>query len=147
MNFTVYNKTARTTVVPWRILGVNPPDLTFRGFYYKEGVRYIECGSDISATQLELDTTFVGRNKERMDLVDPDLIVLDIIATFGPYVKFLVEEIGGGEPLQLGQDDLVSAQGCYPQCELCKHKAPIKKREYCLYCLCWLLCQAQEVFT
>ena len=26
------------------------------------------------------------------------------------------------------EDDLVSAQGCYPQCAQCKHKVPVKKR-------------------
>ena len=31
--FTVYNKTSHKTSVPCRIRAVNPPDLTFRGFY------------------------------------------------------------------------------------------------------------------
>ena len=33
-------------LVPWQILSVNPPDVTFRGFYYLEGTRFIEGGSN-----------------------------------------------------------------------------------------------------
>lgn len=32
-----------------------------------------------------------------MDAVDSDLKVLDVTSVFGPYAKFLVEEIGGRE--------------------------------------------------
>ena len=101
LNFTVYSKTARKTLVPWRIHGVNPPDVTFGGFYYQEGTRFVD-GSH-SAAQLELHTTFVGSSKERMDLVDSELKVLDVIGVFGPYAKFLVEEIGDGEAMNEGE--------------------------------------------
>ena len=47
-----------------------------------------------SSTQLELHTTYVSSSKE---LLDPDLGVLEVISTFGPYAKLLVEDIGGGE--------------------------------------------------
>ena len=30
LNFTAYNRTACRTLVPWRVHGVNPPDITFR---------------------------------------------------------------------------------------------------------------------
>ena len=47
LNFTVYNKTSRKTSVPWHIHAVNPPDLTFRGFYHQEGARFIEVVSGL----------------------------------------------------------------------------------------------------
>ena len=97
LNFSVYNKSNHKTVVPWRIHGVSPPDVTFRGFYHHEASRFIAEGGSHSAAQLELHSTFVGTSKERIDLVDPNLNVLDVIGAFGPYTKFLVEEIGGGE--------------------------------------------------
>ena len=53
LNFCVYNKSNLKMVVPWRIHGVSPPDVTFRGFYYHEASRFIEGGSH-SAAQLEL---------------------------------------------------------------------------------------------
>lgn len=73
---------------------MNPPDITFRGFYHQDGTRYIESGS---CSQLELQTTYVGRSKDQLDVVDSDLKVLDVTSVFGPYAKFLVEEIGGGD--------------------------------------------------
>ena len=35
--------------------------------------------------------------KEKIDLVDSDLKVLDVVSVFGPYVKFVVAEIGREE--------------------------------------------------
>ena len=93
LNFTVYNRSDRRTLVPWRIHGVNPPDISFRGFYHNEATRFIEGGS--SASRLELQSTFVGASKESMDLVDSSLKAMDVISVFGPYTKFIVEEIGG----------------------------------------------------
>ena len=47
--------------------------------------------------RLELHSTFVGSSKDRLDAVDTDLKVLHVTSVFGPYAKFLVEEIGGRE--------------------------------------------------
>ena len=44
---------------------------------------------------LEFNSTFVGTSKERLDLVDSNLKAMDITIVFGPYVKYVVEEIGG----------------------------------------------------
>ena len=84
-NSTVYNKSVHKTLVPWRFHSVNPPDVTFREFYYQEGTRFVEGGSHF-ALQLQLHTTFVGSSKKLMDLVDSDLKVLDVTSVFGPYV-------------------------------------------------------------
>ena len=56
LNFTMYNKTSRKTSVPWHIHVVNPPDLTFRGFYHQEGARFIEDESH--SVPLELHSTY-----------------------------------------------------------------------------------------
>ena len=71
INFTVYDCTTSHMLLPWRIHAVNPPDITFRGFYYHEATRFIEGGP--VASWLELDSTFVGTSKERLDLVDSNL--------------------------------------------------------------------------
>ena len=98
LNFTVYHRTARKTLVPWRINKVTPPDVTFRGFYHEQGSRFVQGrSSGPSATLLELHATYVGSSKEQLDQVDPDLGVLEVIRTFGPYAKFLVEDAGGSE--------------------------------------------------
>ena len=58
LNFTVYNRSDSRTLVSWRIHGVNPPDISFLGFYHNEATRFIEGGS--AASRLELQSTFVG---------------------------------------------------------------------------------------
>ncbi len=69
-------------------MAVTPPDVTFHGFYDEQGTRFVEGGlSGPSATQLELNTTFVGSSKEHLDQVDADLRVSEVIGTFGPYAK------------------------------------------------------------
>ena len=50
------------TVVPWRIHGVSPPDVTFRGFYYHEASRFIEGGIPLGGAvgaALSLNTIMV----------------------------------------------------------------------------------------
>ena len=93
LNFTIYNRSDRRTLVPWRIHGVNTLDISFQGFYHNEATHFIERGS--AASRLELQSTFVGASKERMDLVDSSLKAIDVIGLFGPYAKFIVEDIGG----------------------------------------------------
>ena len=44
---------------------------------------------------LELDSTFVGTSNEQLDVVDSNLKAMDVTIVFGPYVKYIVKEIGG----------------------------------------------------
>ena len=57
LNFIVY-KTSHKTSVPWRIHMVNPPYLTFPGFYHHEEALFIDGGSH---SQLELLLLVVAR--------------------------------------------------------------------------------------
>ena len=84
---------------------MTPPDVTFREFYHEQGSRYVQGRSSRpSATLLELHTTYVGSSKEQLDQVDPDLGVLEVIDTFGPYAKFLAEDTGTSESTPLHCD-------------------------------------------
>ena len=47
------------------------------------------------ASRLELESTIVGTSKERLDVVDSNLKTMDVTIVFGPYIKYIVEEIGG----------------------------------------------------
>ena len=89
LNFTVYNRTACRTLVPWRIHGVNPLDITFRGFYIPQ--------SDPGRIRVDVETGaqqyIVVTSKERMDLVDSNLKAMDVIGLFGPHAKFLLLKI------------------------------------------------------
>ena len=42
-----------------------------------------------------------------MDLVDSNLKVLDMISVFGPYTKFLVEEISGQPTLNIPDEHYI----------------------------------------
>ena len=97
LNFTIHNRRDHKTLVPWRIHAVNPPDVTYRGFYHEHGSHFMEGGSAHSSAIFELHSTFVGQSKEQMDAVDSDLKVLDVSSVFGPYTKFCVDEIGEPE--------------------------------------------------
>ena len=69
---------------------VHPPNITFRGFYRTTvSVRVAE------PDRQELDSVFVGPSKEKLDLVDCGMCVADVTSLFGPFVKFVVEEVGG----------------------------------------------------
>ena len=42
---------------------------------------------------LRLENTFVGKSKDSLDPVAPDLVAADVIQTFGPFVKYYVEQM------------------------------------------------------
>ena len=39
-----------------------------------------------------LSEVYIGKVKESLDHVDPDLIIEEVVPVFGPFVKFAVEE-------------------------------------------------------
>ena len=71
---------------------MSPPNITFCGFYHREATRFIEGCSRVA--ELELSKVFVGRCKETLDLVDSEMTVLEMASVFGPYMKFIVKQIG-----------------------------------------------------
>ena len=75
--------------------------------------------------------TYIGSCKERMDLVDSNLRVLDVISVFGPYAKFLDEEIGGGKPMIVGERYVrnVSLMVQYKECYQPLKLSSIAKQE------------------
>jgi len=66
--------------VPWMIEGMEPPNGTFREFLSEK----------VDLDGLQLGKTFVGKSKDNLDPVTPDLVAADsVIRTFGPFVKYL----------------------------------------------------------
>ncbi len=93
LNYSVYCKTARRYLVHWNIGFAEPPDVTFRGFFSTK------VSPQIMEPNRELEKTYVGKSKEKLDPVDSDMRVTDVTSLFGPYVKFVAEEIGAIEPV------------------------------------------------
>ena len=58
-------------LVSWRIHGIITPNVTFRGFFHETGSLFIEAQS---SSYFELDCSFIGATKEKVDLVDSDLM-------------------------------------------------------------------------
>ena len=83
LNYHVFCPTRSRTLVPWRIEALESPNVTFREF----------LSSKFDLDGLELDKSFVGRSKENLDPVAPDLVAANVIQTFGPFAKYHVKEL------------------------------------------------------
>ena len=83
LNYYVFCQTRKKTLVPWTIEALEPPNMTFREFLSKK----------VDLDGLQLGKTFVGKSKDNLDPVTPDLVTADVIRTFGPFVKYFVEQM------------------------------------------------------
>ena len=83
LNYSVFCQTRKKTLVPWTMEALDPPNVTFRQFLSQK----------VRLDVLQLDKTFVGKSKTNLDPVAPDLVVADVIQTFGPFVKYFVEQM------------------------------------------------------
>ena len=92
ISYTILTSGSKKILAPWRIQLVNPPDVSFRGFFHETAVHGIESSN---SGRYELQSTYVGKSKaEMMDEVDSDMKVLEVSQVFGSYTKFFAEEIG-----------------------------------------------------
>ena len=58
--------------------------------------------SVIGSRRLRISKTYVGKAKDRLDLVDSDLVIADVTTLFGPYTKF-VSRRKGDQPSTSGK--------------------------------------------
>ena len=86
MNTTVVCTTEKKTIVPWMIKSVEPPNAIFRDFFEEHLLQLLNC----EEKPRHLEETFVGSRKDALDKVDCDLVLKDVTATFGPFVKYVV---------------------------------------------------------
>lgn len=85
MNYLVYCKSSKKTLLPWRIVSVHPPSHTYLSFFASEVKQ--KCPSDCQLSQV-----YVGKTKEAVDQVDPSLIISDVSGVFGNFVKFTTDQ-------------------------------------------------------
>ena len=95
VNTSVYCISDRRTILPWTIQAVDPPDTTFHSFYHSHVSRHLNASEN---SPLHLKETFVGSKKETLDKVDPDLVLKDVTAAFGPFVKYVVSSVDEEHP-------------------------------------------------
>ncbi len=75
VNFTVYCNKTKKTLLPWRISGVHQPSHTFKTFFEGEVREKLQ-------SSVVLEETFVGRSKEKLDVVTLDLLICDVVSVF-----------------------------------------------------------------
>ena len=66
--------------MPWQISTVHPQSLSFQGFWSRELVS--KC------PDRTLSQVYVGKAKDSLDLVDLNLVILEVAAVFGRFVKY-----------------------------------------------------------
>ena len=103
LNFTVYNRSTKKTVLPWQITGVHPPSLTFLQMFD-------QLKPKLPST-VDLAEVYIGRAKDSLDMVDPLMVIVEVTALFGPFAKFAVTEREGEKELE-GQSSSETGQVC-----------------------------------
>ena len=73
--------------MPWKITTVHPPSCTFKEFFDSSGFIQEECRKHNCA----FSCVFAGKDKELLDAVDSDLVMLEVVSYFGRFVKYGVE--------------------------------------------------------
>ena len=77
---------AARQLLPWTIKVVNPPNS------YSTYSQFFESVELSGTDQPRLNQTYVGKAKDRLDLVDSGLVIADVAPMFGPYTKFVLRE-------------------------------------------------------
>ena len=88
INYMVYSKSKKSTFLPWNIASVRTPTLTFRQHYTCDVQPH--CLQLFPDIQCDLEEVYVGTEKERVDVVDPSLVIAEVVPLFGGYVKYAV---------------------------------------------------------
>ena len=80
----VHCKSSKKTLLPWRTVSVHPPSHTYLSFFKSEVKQ--KCPSDCQLSEI-----YVGKTKEAIDQVDHSLIISDVTAVLGNFVKFTTD--------------------------------------------------------
>ena len=90
-NVTVYCLKTKSTLTQWRIVTMNPPDVTFIDFLRD---------SNLTQSPFELKKVYVGKQKDCVDEADITMCVSQVVSMFGPFIKFHVESRSSSLPQQ-----------------------------------------------
>ena len=90
VNVIVHCRRTSSTLLPWQIAKIDPPTATFRSFFNDSIATKMALGG-YDGRNRALSQVFVGKTKELMDLVDPDLVAVEVTSTFGPYIKYYLD--------------------------------------------------------
>ena len=52
--------------------------------------------TQVAKSNQDLESVFIGSGIEKLDALNCYMCMMDVTSLFGPFVKFIVEEVGGG---------------------------------------------------
>jgi len=90
VNVIVFCKSTNRTLFPWQIAKIHPPSATFRSFFAE--VISTKMAPRPDGTVGSISEVFVGKRKDLLDLVDPDLQIIEVTPTFGHFIKYYVRD-------------------------------------------------------
>ena len=85
VNLTIFSLKTKRMLLPWQISPLHPPSLTFQELYDTQ------LKSKVSS-QYDLAQVYVGKVKDALDLVQPSMVIAEVVAIFGHFIKFAVEQ-------------------------------------------------------
>jgi len=90
VNVLVAEKENSKVLLGWEILRSSLPDASFETLFHHKLLSRIPSTSTSGDTVIKLESCFIGKEKHCLDKTDISLPIEECVATFGPYVKFVV---------------------------------------------------------
>ena len=87
MNVCVYSLSKKSSLLPWTIVSVSDDQQSFSDFF-RSNIQPRLAGS--SETSYDVESAQVGPCKDRLDKVDLELQVCQVVESFGRYLKYVV---------------------------------------------------------
>ena len=89
VNISVVEQESRRLLLQWKIMSVEPPDVTF-SIFFKDAIRPLLNQRDSESV---LKKAFVGSDKNSLDDTDINLPVVEVTKAFGQFVKLTVQKM------------------------------------------------------
>ena len=94
INVIVFCKSTNSTLLPWQIAKIHP-SATFRSFFTEVISKKMAPRHD--GTVGSIAEVFIGKRKDLLDLVDPDLQINEVTPTFGQFIKYYMRDRSASE--------------------------------------------------
>ena len=94
VNISVVEQESRRLLLQWKIMSVEPPDVTF-SIFFKDAIRPLLNQRDSESV---LKKAFVGSDKNSLDDTDINLPVVEVTKAFGQFVKFTIQKMTSTSP-------------------------------------------------
>lgn len=89
LNVSVVCLSTKTTTLPWNIVCASESEHSFRNFF-EQSIR--PCIPSTSIVSLIIVKVEVGTSKDKLDLVDLNLVIGRVVESFGRFVKYSVRK-------------------------------------------------------